>query len=473
MALVLFCLFVAGVLAWQIWYRMFRSPLAQIPGPWLGKVTGLYEKYYLVQAKLHTKLSDLHEEYGPIVHFGPNQVSMNSKKSVDIIYKSNLFLKSQLYQAFSFGGANMATVSNQQSYNSWKRVVKKIFGSPNLKKIEPTIKEHVLTSFVEKLERLGTCDIYEAFHFITFDVVVDFLFSCKLNLVSNGDHPIVNWLRDAQFYGILQFLVPQVKHSKGHFGQEGFEAMIRFCQEIIDKRREEGPKEDTLQDLMDMIDDATGKPFSIEDVRAELIILMIGAIDTTANTLFWTLKLLLENPTEMEKLIAEIDAAFPSPDSITLDTIKEKCPYLAAVFNESMRMYPVGGGRAPRIVPKGGAEFEGYYLPAGTECGVTIYAYHRSSHIWKDPDTFRPTRFLGPGSAEAKENMIPFLTGPRACVGREMAKMIMNLTLVTLLRRFHIRWNSSNPNPATTPICHIVLKPQELNFLIDAIPRCK
>ncbi|KAJ9067114.1 hypothetical protein DSO57_1003027 [Entomophthora muscae] len=90
---------------------MYGSALATIPSPWLCKVTSLYAQYYIYKGQLHTFLKDLHDQYGPIVHFTPNQVSVISEQSVNKLYKTYKFKKSAFYKAFEYGGDNIFSVS--------------------------------------------------------------------------------------------------------------------------------------------------------------------------------------------------------------------------------------------------------------------------------------------------------------------------------------------------------------------------
>ncbi|KAJ9067121.1 hypothetical protein DSO57_1003034 [Entomophthora muscae] len=337
-----------------------------------------------------------------------------------------------------------------------------------MRRIEPMVQEVAITPFVKKLTSSATVDIYELFHFLLFDIVGQLSFSKDFGLVRTGNHPIVNYLKEAQKYGILEYQFPAIRLVGSRFGKESYDGIIRFCQDLIDQRRKDEPKKDILQDFLDAKDEAD-QPIPDADIGAEMVTQVIAGTDTTANTLTWTLKLLLENPIEMDKVVAELDAAFPSPNDISAESVKEKCAYLDAVINESMRLFPIAAGYLARVVPEGGANFDGYHLPAGTECGVATFAYHRSPQIWEDSSKFNPSRFLGSNAATAKTQFIPFLAGPRSCTGREMAWMAMYLSLANLLRRFKVTWH--DPSLTVTHCYFLVLKPVESKMLIDVSAR--
>ena len=111
---------------------------------------------------------------------------------------------------------------------------------------------------------------------------------------------------------------------------------------IISKRRaEKGPvKKDLVQIFLES-HEADPVAFTHQHIREEMALFMIAGSDTSAVTLTHTYLLLLNNPEKLNKLIAEIDTAFPSKhDSITFANTQD-LPYLNACINESMRVLPI------------------------------------------------------------------------------------------------------------------------------------
>ena len=69
---------------------------------------------------------------------------------------------------------------------------------------------------------------------------------------------------------------------------------------------------------------------------------------------------------------------------------------------------------------------------------VNTWALHMDPAEWKDPESFRPERFLDEdGNLAPRSNMwLPFSTGRRVCVGEALAKSELHLSLAYLCQRF-------------------------------------
>lgn len=172
--------------------------------------------------------------------------------------------------------------------------------------------------------------------------------------------------------------------------------------------------------------------------------MLVAGTDTSAATMEWTMSLLLNNPQTLEKLRAEIDANV-SQGSLLQEADFPKLPYLHAVINESMRMYPA----SPFLFPHESSQdctVGGFNVPSGTMILVNVWKIHRDPELWEEPDKFKPERFLKTNSSDQKSTdeqgikegskMMPFGMGRRRCPGEGLAMKMVLLVIGTLVQCF-------------------------------------
>jgi len=114
-----------------------------------------------------------------------------------------------------------------------------------------------------------------------------------------------------------------------------------------------------------------------------------------------------------------------------------------AVFYESLRLYPAVGH-----IPKRSAEDTSLTLihtagekrilpvPKGTPIEISVAGLHYNPRYWKDPEEFKPSRFLDPDWP--KDAFMPFSAGPRACIGRKFFETEAIVILTMLVSRYKI-----------------------------------
>ncbi|PVH91797.1 cytochrome P450 [Periconia macrospinosa] len=168
---------------------------------------------------------------------------------------------------------------------------------------------------------------------------------------------------------------------------------------------------------------------------------MIAGTETTATELSGMTYHLLKNPARMARLTKEIRTAFSSLEDINLVNIAQ-LEYLNAVIEEGLRIYPPVSVGLPRSVPEGGAKVGGMWLPGGTVVSLAQYAAYHSERNFKDPDSFVPERWMPEGQKEYGSDdaraFVPFLHGPRNCLGRNLAYHEMRLVLTSVLLNFDL-----------------------------------
>jgi cytochrome P450 len=189
------------------------------------------------------------------------------------------------------------------------------------------------------------------------------------------------------------------------------------------------------------------------DLLGEMTVLLLTSYETTAIALVWTMLLLSRHPEERERVEAELAAALagraPRADDLP------KLPYLRAVIDESLRLYPPAWSLLRRAV--NADVISGVPIPAGSMVALYPFTLHRHPAYWPRPDEFDPGRFLGGAGERPVHAYIPFGAGPRVCVGARLALLEMPTILAVVMQRWRL---DASPD-----------RPVELDALINLRPK--
>ena len=188
--------------------------------------------------------------------------------------------------------------------------------------------------------------------------------------------------------------------------------------EIAERRAD--PREDILS-LLVTARFEDGEPMDDQEVRDQLMTLLLAGHETTATGLAWTFDLLLRHPDVLERLVAAVDAGEEA--------------YLRAVVSESLRLRPVIPLAGRRLSQE--LRVNGHVLPPDTDVTPAIWLAHTRPDRYPEPYAFRPERFLE--NAPATYAWVPFGGGVRRCIGAAFAEMEMRVVLAEILRRRTLR----------------------------------
>lgn len=203
---------------------------------------------------------------------------------------------------------------------------------------------------------------------------------------------------------------------------------------IIRQRRHEFQDGgDLLSSMILARDGETGEGMSDQQLRNQVMTLMLAGYETTASALTWTWYLLSQHPDAFRRLQQEARQVLGgrAPQYADLETLN----YTRQVLNEGMRMYPPAWTLGRRAL--GQDEIGGYYIAPGTTIAICLYTLHRHPRFWEAPDTFDPDRFAPERSASRhKFAFIPFGAGPRQCIGNTFGLMESGLVLAHVAQHF-------------------------------------
>ena len=200
--------------------------------------------------------------------------------------------------------------------------------------------------------------------------------------------------------------------------------------EIAQRRRDESRHE--REDVLSMLVDTD---LSDQDLRDQLMTMLIAGHETTATSLSWAVERLVRHPGEWER-------------------IRDDDDYADAVAKETLRLRPVLPVASPRKVMKP-IEIGGYELPPGVVAIASIYLVHRRADVYPEPYAFRPERWRGakPGTY----TWFPFGGGTRRCLGATLAMFEMKVVLKVMARMLDV--SAARPEREPTARRAITLAP--------------
>ncbi|NER33887.1 MAG: cytochrome P450 [Oscillatoria sp. SIO1A7] len=208
--------------------------------------------------------------------------------------------------------------------------------------------------------------------------------------------------------------------------------------QIAERRANPDPNSTDILSLLLLTRDEAGRGLSDVELRDELITLLVAGHETTATALAWALYWIHKLPQVREKLLAELDSLGDNPDPMTIFRL----PYLTAVCQETLRIYPVGMLTFTRVT-RSPVELMGCHLEPGVEFLGSIYLTHQREDLYPEPKQFKPERFLE--RQYGAYEFMPFGGGARRCIGIALAQFEMKLVLATILSRTELALADSKP----------------------------
>jgi cytochrome P450 len=222
-----------------------------------------------------------------------------------------------------------------------------------------------------------------------------------------------------------------------------FRALGRIVLEVIVERRgKAADTNDILGMLMAARDRDDGHAMSDRQLVNEVMTLVVAGHETTASALNWAWYLLSRHPAIEATLASEL-ARLCTQAPPGLDDLA-KFTYTRQVLDEVLRLYPPGWLMTRRAL--GDDRIGGYLVSAGTEIYISPYLIHRNPRLWHDPDRFDPDRF-GPDAPQDRHPLaqMPFSAGPRNCIGETLARVEMQIHLMTIAGRLRMRHDDPRP----------------------------
>ncbi|KAI8486449.1 hypothetical protein Bbelb_356840 [Branchiostoma belcheri] len=227
-----------------------------------------------------------------------------------------------------------------------------------------------------------------------------------------------------------------------------------------------------------------GHHLSSQEIQDTAVELLFAGHETTSSAATSLIMHLALQPQVVQKVQEELEKhGLLQPDQpLSLEQVG-RLTYVGQVVKEVLRLSPPIGGGFRRALKT--FELDGFQIPEGWTVTYSIRDTHKSTDTVSSPERFDPDRWAADsdGGRRGRHDYIPFGGGPRACVGKEFAKLTMKLLCVELVRA--CRWELADGKvPAMTtipvprpvnglPVRFTPCEPRTNNRLSEATRICK
>ncbi|KII87769.1 hypothetical protein PLICRDRAFT_176536 [Plicaturopsis crispa FD-325 SS-3] len=470
----------------------FRS----IPGPFLAKFSDLWLGWVSAHGHRSEIVHELHRKYGKFVRIAPNHVSVADPDALQTVYAHGKgTLKPDFYDAFVSEslGKGLFNTRDRVEHTRKRKIVSHVFSLKNVLEFEPNVRTYV-GQLIQQWDRLFDravkglsgpegeggwtgrngrlwLDCLPWYNYLAFDIIGDLAFGSPFGMImaAKDSAPVATSHKETMnSYGIesaacqvTEIPAVQILNDRGEYsmslgvlppwwrpfaqklpwfsvGKQAVHNLAGLAVAAVAKRlTTPTDRVDLLSKLQEGKDDA-GQPMGRRELTAEALTQLIAGSDTTSNSSCAITYYLALNRHAQEKLQKELDDALGADDDpvVTYEQVK-RLSYLDACINETLRIHSTSAIGLPRAAPEEGILVLDKTFPEGAIFSVPSYTIHRDTGVWGDDvDQFRPERWFERDGAAIQKAFNPFSYGPRACVGRNLAVMELQVIIASILRRF-------------------------------------
>jgi cytochrome P450 family 135 len=269
---------------------------------------------------------------------------------------------------------------------------------------------------------------------ITLEVILRAVFGVEAERMGALRGAIAGLLGPSQTIALMVYALrrPTNEPPTGTIGR-ALDHLDAVIYEEIARRRSQADlaERNDILSLLLLARDEDGQAMTDQELRDELVTLLLAGHETTATSVAWAIERLVRHPDKLARLVAEIDAG-------------EGDAYMQAVISETLRVRPV----VPLVVRvlQTPLRVGAHELPVGTRVVPSIYLTNRNPRVYDAPEEFRPERFLN--KSPDTFSWIPFGGGIRRCLGATLAMAEQRVVLAAIARRTDLAAPDPEPERA-------------------------
>jgi cytochrome P450 len=283
-------------------YRLVLHPLAKYPGPLLGRITDWYSVYHAWKGTRHLDFYRLHREYGDIVRYGPNSISINTNTALHRIYgfKANV-QKANFYSVFpaSKGAWSTHSAIDKGLHARKRRVLSQAFSDNAMRGLQPHILQVIRTFCNAVVDYPGNPPEIEKWHgswsrprnmanwanYMSYDVLGDICYGTSFDTLEREENRFAVKLvgTSSQFHylnaqmpvlkklGLDRLLFPNLRAERQRF--------MAYSKSRLSERMKLGSdtdRRDFFYYLLKARDPETGQGFAMQELWGESNVLLIA-----------------------------------------------------------------------------------------------------------------------------------------------------------------------------------------------------
>ena len=356
-------------------------------------------------------------------------------------------------------GRQSLALSSGDEWRQRRRLMQALFRPPRLHRLVPKMTRasgELVARWQGAAGRGEQVDVSAAMVALTLDILIDALLGDeagqggRLRRAVNNAFDYFN--ERARLGRALPVAVPTPRNVRLLRSLAELKAAV--TETVAARRVAENPENDLLSMLIAAHDEQSGQVMDDEQLKDELMMLLVMGHMTTAMAITWTWHLLARHREVDDRVRAEIAAVVGARPPELRDVAG--LAYTRRVIEETLRLYPPSWVLSR--IAREDDEIGGFRIPAGAIVHVSPYVTHRRPELWESPERFDPDRFLPErAAARPRFSYYPFGGGPRVCIARDLALLELPLILATVAQAYHLR---AVPGRRVLPLTGIVLQPR-------------
>ncbi|XP_027102417.1 5-OH-xanthotoxin synthase-like [Coffea arabica] len=436
------------------------STIHHPPGP--PRLPFIGNFHQLDTSCLHKYLWKLSQKYGPIMFLKlgsiPTLVISSARLAEEVLKNQDLIFCSRpkmlALQKLTYNGIDIALAPYSQEWREMRKIcVIHLLSAKRLQMFRP-IREDEVSRMIKKIsEQAASTDqvinLSETLVSLACSMICRIAFGKRFDEEGRERRRFDGLIHEAQamlggfFFSDYFPSIAWIDKFTGMLArlESIYEKFDSFYQELIDEHPDPNRPKSMDGDIIDLMlqlqqDGSTSFGITMDHIKAMLMNVFFAGTDTSTVTVIWAMTAMMQKPTVMKKLQAEIREIMGKKQMLDEDDV-QMLPYLKAVVKETFRLYPA----VPLLVPRetiGKCTIDGYDIQPKTLVYVNAWGIARDPDYWENPDEFLPERFLNSTVDVRGQDfqLIPFGAGRRGCPGYPMGLVTVELVLANILHSF-------------------------------------